>query len=241
MGLLSRSIAVELTLARNYCDSVSIGIQTRLFRGTMPTVTPEHLKELQAQLKHYVDPENRDGFFRVFVIWVVKTWQSAKFYDTEIVDQGFDCSIYPVKTDQPLSEHAIYYRDFINAKTGETVATFVSGSGIVCECMRERFEKVYAETCYQKITAYIEQHGLTVPEDAQEFADTVAEAIFAEAFETPELQDEATEIIMAYGELGSEQEPYTCDAYDFEKYRDNFFGTWTLTDFQNAMTVKTKS
>ena len=207
----------------------------------MPVVTPEHLRELQAHLKHYVDPENRDGFFRTFVIWVIKTWTAAEFYDTEIRDQGYDCSPFPVKTGEPLSEHCIYYRDFFNANTGETEPTFESGSGMRCEEIGSRLEEIYGEACTQKLIAYVKQHGLTLPEDVQdEYVNTVDEAIFAEAFDRktmPELHEVAEDIM--WGIFGAEQRPYEVERIgpDPEDIQDNYFGSWTLKDFKKAMVV----
>lgn len=38
----------------------------------MITLTAEHLKELHKQLTHYVDPRNKEGFYRKFIFWVVQ-------------------------------------------------------------------------------------------------------------------------------------------------------------------------
>lgn len=46
----------------------------------METLSAHHLKLLRKELSHYVDPNNRKGFFRNFVWWVVRHWGSGEKY-----------------------------------------------------------------------------------------------------------------------------------------------------------------
>jgi hypothetical protein len=41
----------------------------------------KNLKEIEISLEKYVSPDNKDGFYRKFVLWVVRTWEDSEFID----------------------------------------------------------------------------------------------------------------------------------------------------------------
>jgi len=207
----------------------------------MPVVTADYLKALQLELRHYVAPDNREGFFRTFLIWVVKTWQKANYYDTEVRDLGYDCSRFPVATNDKLCERITFYREFINANTGVSVYTFEPGMGMCCESYETKLQELYGDACSRQIAKFVSQHKLTLPA-TMAGADTedVVEAIFMEAFDpgkTPELARISDDILLEFNQLGWAQAPYTCPRSSPTDYDDNHFGGWTLQDFKKAMLV----
>ena len=83
----------------------------------------ESLKKVEQDLAYFVSPENKDGFIKEFASWVYGEWSKNDFYETDIVDLGYDCSSYPEKTNQSLSDKCPTYADFINANTGFSECT----------------------------------------------------------------------------------------------------------------------
>jgi hypothetical protein len=211
----------------------------------MTTLTVEHLNELHTQLTHYVDPTNKDGFYRKFALWVFKTWKSADFYDTEVRDTDFDCSTFPVRTGTKLTANITTYCEFINANTGQSECTFSSGSGMRCQDMSEPFGEMYGEACSEFVSDYVAKHDLTIPDTYQYEIDdddyNVTAAIFCELFDyekDPELYDASADIASSFNQLGYGQEQYTCPIQFDGEYEDNHFGKWTLADFKKELMVK---
>ena len=67
----------------------------------------ESLKKVEQDLAYFVSPENKDGFIKEFASWVYGEWSKNDFYETDIVDLGYDCSSYPEKTNQSLSDKCL--------------------------------------------------------------------------------------------------------------------------------------
>ena len=91
------------------------------------------LKDIEISLDKYVSPNNKDGFYRKFVLWVIRTWEASEFIDEEVGDVGFDVSTHPKKTGLKLKDKVRTYAEFINSNNGNSTATFCSGSGMSCE------------------------------------------------------------------------------------------------------------
>lgn len=66
----------------------------------MPEITTKHLTELKETLEKYFDSSNAGGFINIFYKWVVDNWDSGKFYETEIIDSGYEVSQHPLSTDK---------------------------------------------------------------------------------------------------------------------------------------------
>lgn len=203
-------------------------------------VNAAHLTALLAELGLFVDPCNPQGFVRHFYIWVVKRWGEQAFYDTQIVDTGYDVSTQPHSTGEPLSLKARIYREFINANNGNTIATYYSGSGLACDTLETDLQEYFGNICAKKINDYIKKHQLLLaPSDRSDFADTVAEAIWQESFNDDDLNHLAADIICGYSCLGTALEPYLCPLNGPDEYENNAFCQWTLADFKNALVVRT--
>jgi hypothetical protein len=207
----------------------------------MPVVTTDYLRTLQQQLRHYVDPGNTDGFYRVFVIWVINSWRKARYYDTEIRNMGYARSLFPVTTDEWLRDRILCYREFINSNTGISVYGFQPGIGICCETYESKLQELYGSSCARQIELFVNQHKLVMP--FQKGAATtrkVSEAILLENFDPfqhAELASISHEIHMEFGPKGWAQTPYTCPLSRSGCYTDNKYGGWSLRDFKKAMVV----
>lgn len=77
---------------------------------------------------------------------------SRRRYREEVVDSGYDVSIHARATDQGhrLSDYATV-QDFLNEPSGETVATFISGSGLTAQ----RLEEVFADALAEAEAAFV--------------------------------------------------------------------------------------
>lgn len=207
----------------------------------MLVVTAKHLRALNAQLQRFVDPDNPEGFFRTFVIWVVRNWRKANFYATEERDLGHDRSRFPVATDSKLGERITFYREFINANTGVSLYTFKPDMGMDCETFEHRLQKLYGKECSRQIATFVSHHDLLLPETMDSTGvKNVTEAILLEAFDyrtTPELARISDDILMQFSQQGWALTPYTCPTTGPAEYNDNHFGAWTLQDFKKAMLV----
>ncbi|MEB6566339.1 hypothetical protein MXL26_13600, partial [Acinetobacter towneri] len=64
---------------------------------------------------------------------------------------GYDCSSYPEKTNQSLSDKCPTYADFINANTGFSECTHVSGQGMRCQEYEEKLLEIFGEATAKKI------------------------------------------------------------------------------------------
>lgn len=205
------------------------------------------LKQIEKDLAEYVSPNNEQGFIKKFAFWVYSQWSQNPFYDTDIVDVGFDCSSHPEKTDELLSERCRTYAEFINANTGNTVCTHISGSGMRCEEYSENLREIYGDACSKKLDELIEFYKLEVPEKYKKHAENIREMIFFECVdheEDSELYDVCDSILYRFNQTGMELEPYDCPlAAPPENgknvYSDNLvFKDYTLDDFKKMVVIE---
>lgn len=194
----------------------------------MTEITPDHLVKLLEELENYTSPSNMFGFRKEFKAWVADSWITALFYDTDIVDSGFDVSQYPLRTTLNLREVATTYCDFINSNTGQSMATYISGCGIACESYSDKLAEFYGDKCHDFINRFITVNNLIVP-NSPEFKDLddISDILAENAIEGGE------DIYYRFGRDGSDLEPYTCGMIDINKYAKNIFGKWVLQDFYN--------
>ena len=203
------------------------------------------LRKLESEMENFASPDNKNGFYRQFCFWVYKTWSECEFVDTEVVDVGYDCSTYPVKTGLLAAEKCSTYKDFINSNTGNGICTYNSGSGMACEQYSEKLQELFGDACSQKLSELIMQHGLVVPDKYKSDCEDISELIFSQCAdyqEDPELYGICDSIMSRFGAIGYEVEPYTCNVCGVDPdgnfiYEDSQFADMTLDDFKRLMVV----
>ena len=207
----------------------------------------ESLKKVEQDLAYFVSPENKDGFIKEFASWVYGEWSKNKFYESDIRDLGYDCSTHPEKTNQSLSDKCPTYADFINANTGFSVCTYVSGQGMRCEVYEEKLLEVFGESTAKKLDELVELYQLKVPEKYKEWAENISKLIFHEVVdhnEDSELYEVCEDILFKYNQLGVASSPYTCPIYGWDKDNDlaiycdeSIFKDYTLEDFKKLAEI----
>lgn len=204
------------------------------------------LRKIESEMECFALPDNKDGFYRKFCFWVYKTWSTCEYIDTEVVDVGYDCSTYPVRTGKLASEMCRTYKEFVNSNTGNSVCTFNSGSGMACESYSEQLYELFRDACSEKLDELIELHGLTVPDKYKEDCENVNELIFGGVVDykkDSELDEVCEEISCRFGSYGSDVSSYMCEIHgvtDDGEYifdSDSIFADMTLDDFENLMVV----
>jgi len=206
----------------------------------------ESLKKIQSEMEDFFSPENKYGFYRQFCFWVYKTWSECEYIDTEVVDVGYDCSTYPVRTGQPASDKLITYKEFINSNTGNTVCTFNSGSGMRCESYSEKLYEIFGDACSEKLKELIALYGLSVPDRYKEDCENVLELIFFDVVDhnqDTDLYYVCEDIVCRFGTYGTDVSAYMCEVNgitdDGEYIFDNscIFADMTFDDFKRLMVV----
>ena len=207
----------------------------------------EGLKKVEQDLAYFVSPENKDGFIKEFASWVYGEWSKGDFYETDIVDLGYDCSSYPERTNQSLSDKCPTYADFIHANTGFSECTHVSGQGMRCQEYEDRLLEVFGEATAKKIDELVDLYKLEVPEKYKKYAKNISELIFHELVDysdDSELYDLCEDILFKYSQLGVSSQPYRCpvvgwnDDNDRAIYCDeSIFKDYTLEDFKKLAEV----
>lgn len=202
----------------------------------------EILKKVEQDLAYFVSPENKDGFIKKFASWVYGEWSKSDFYETDIVDLGYDCSSYPEKTNQSLSDKCSTYADFINANTGFSECTHVSGQGIRCQEYEEKLLEIFGDACTKKLDDLVELYQLKVPEKYKQFAENISELILREVVdhnEDSELYEVYEDILFKYSQVGVALEPYSCPIVGWDEDDDkavycdeSIFKDYTLEDFK---------
>ncbi len=203
------------------------------------------LKKVEQDLAYFVSPNNKDGFIKEFASWVYSEWSKNDFYKTDIIDLGYDCSSHPEKTNQSLSDKCPTYAEFINANTGFSECTHVSGQGMRCQVYEEKLLEVFGEATAKKIDELVELYKLEVPEKYKKDAESISELIFLELVDhsiDSELYEVCEDILFKYNQLGVASFPYTCpiDGWDNDKalYCDeSIFKDYTLEDFKKLAEI----
>ena len=198
------------------------------------------LRKIEKEMEAFVSPKNEHGFRRIFAFWVYKTWSKNAAYETNVVDVGYDCSSYPCSTEKLLSETCLTYKEFINANTGNSICTYVSGSGMGYETYSQKLYEVYWDACANKLNQLINQYSIEVPEKYKKCCDDISELIFmgeVNHSDDPDLYDVSDSILLRFGFLGIEVHPYQCEIFGVED-GDYIFGEptefseLTLQDFK---------
>lgn len=203
------------------------------------------LKKVEQELAYFVSPKNKEGFIKVFASWVYGEWSKNYFYETDIRDVGYDCSSYPEKTNQLLSDKCLTYADFINANTGVSVCTHVSGQGMACQDYEENLLEVFGEATAKKLDELVELYKLEVPEKYKKHAKNISELIFFEVvdhYDDSELYDLCDDILLKYNQLGVASQPYACPLVGWDKDRaiycdESIFKDYTLEDFKKLAEI----
>lgn len=197
------------------------------------------LKDIEISLDKYVSPNNKDGFYRKFVLWVIRTWEASEFIDEEVVDVGFDVSTHPKKTGLKLKDKVRTYAEFINSNNGNSTATFCSGSGMSCETIEGSLQEVFSDACSIELNKEVERLNISLPSEFKDYADDMSEFIFCQAASHKtheELYDVCDSIGMRFGSLGSEVEPYVCPYFfagdGYYANHEHKFANLTLADFK---------
>lgn len=168
----------------------------------------EFLEISYQELDSFFNPYIANGFFEHWASWVVKNWSEESYFDSETVNLGFDSSVYPEKTDTNLKEKCKTYIDFINSNTGETLATYSSGSGIECQKYEELLREQFANAATNKINEISELYNIYMPKRYKEEIDeckTISEIIGREFFNhktDKKLYDAADSLMCDFGVLG---------------------------------------
>lgn len=207
----------------------------------------EGLKKVEQDLAYFICPKNKNGFVKEFASWVCNEWSKNEFYETDIRDLGYDCSSHPKKTNQSLSDKCPTYADFINANTGFSECTHVSGQGMRCQEYEEKLLEVFGEATAKKIDELVELYKLEVPEKYKKHAKNISELIFHELVDysdDSELYDLCEDILFKYNQLGVASQPYTCPVVGWDDDNDraiycdeSIFKDYTLEDFKKLAEI----
>lgn len=200
------------------------------------------LKRIEQDLANFVSPENKDGFVKEFASWVYAEWSKNTFYDHYYVDVGYDCSSHPEATNKLLADEYRTYAEFINANTGVSKCTFVSGHGMACEEYSDKLQELFGDACSKKLDELIALYGLEVPDKYKKNAENISELIFHEVVDynkDSELHDVCENILFRFNQLGVEQEPYACSLCGWDEVNDApiygdeaVFKDYSLEDFK---------
>ena len=203
------------------------------------------LKRIEQDLANFVSPENKDGFVKEFASWVYAEWSKNTFYDHYIVDVGYDCSSHPEATNKLLADECQTYAEFINANTGVSVCTHISGHGMGCEEYSDTLQEIFGDACAKKLDSLILSSNLKVPEKYKKYGDNVREMIFGEWVdhtEDSELREVCDNILIKYGYLGEAFEQYSCHVCGVDHngkyiYQDRLFNNYNLSDFKKLAEI----
>ncbi|WP_168419382.1 hypothetical protein [Acinetobacter towneri] len=207
----------------------------------------ESLKKVEQDLAYFICPKNKNGFVKEFASWVCNEWSKNEFYETDILDLGYDCSSHPKKTNQSLSDKCSSYADFINANTGFSECTHVLGQGMRCQEYEEKLLEIFGEATAKKIDELVELYKLEVPEKYKKHAKNISELIFHELVDysdDSELYDLCDYILFKYNQLGVASSPYTCPICGWDEDNDlaiycdeSIFKDYTLEDFKKLAEI----
>lgn len=202
------------------------------------------LKEIISEMEYFVDAGNPNGFYKQFVFWVCKTWSTCEYIDTEVVDVGYDCSSYPVKTGLLAANELSTYQEFINSNTGRSECTFESGSGMRCEAYTEQLFELYGDACAERLQQLFAERQLKVPDKYRSSCSDISDFVFCEVAdykEDPELYDVCESINSRFGSCGCDVDLYMCAivaCIDNELvFAPSKFGEMTLNEFKQLMLV----
>jgi len=208
----------------------------------------KQLTEIKKDIDQYCAFDNKNGFYRKFVFWVIKTWGKAYYYETKVINSGYDVSCYPKSTSFQLKDKVMKYADFINANTGQTEVTNNSGAGIICETFESELYNVFSDTCLEFVEQEITVRNLILPEEYSNSYDSLSELIFSGDIDYdkhPDFYDICDAIQSEYGLLGYKISPYLCEISSFEEakgvWKNHPLANLTLSDFKNMALVSTKA
>ncbi len=184
------------------------------------------LEAVRNDLHDFSAPENGQGFLPIFYEWVIKEWRNRPYYQTELVNFGYDLSNYPQRTDFLLREKARSYRDFIHANNGHQYATLLSGHRDSCETMEKNLYEYFHEAMRLRALTFL---GGYCPEiDAEDLWNR----IFCEDFEERGELLMAEDISVHFGFYGLAVEPYMCQGHDPKNSMPDRFSQWEPEDFE---------
>lgn len=97
----------------------------------------EIIEALEDDILRLVDIENGEIVHKACT-FLVKQLLQANRYTVECIDLGYDTSFYPVSTGHKIEiNHSDSVSDLLNEPTGNSIPTFISGSGMACETFRD--------------------------------------------------------------------------------------------------------
>lgn len=196
------------------------------------------LQTIEIELERYVTPNSKNGFFKKFVSWVIDKWESnnSYYFSSDIIDSGFDISIYPRKENLLLRNKVKSYAEFINSNTGNTIATYNSGTGITVETYSDLLSNYYYDSCVEEFYRLVCKYDIHIPNEFKD-VDSISDLISEQSFdgdEYPELYSVCDSILCRFlSPCGYEIEQYLCESYLYDESFDknNIFGLLTLLDF----------
>lgn len=202
------------------------------------------LKQVTEDLEQFFSVENKNGFMKDFASWVYKQWSENHYYETEVVDAGYDVSEIPKLTEFMLKDKCQTYSEFINSNTDKSEITFISGNGMACVQYSKSLQEFFGETSINKLNELISTYKLEVPEKYKGQADQISDLIFRELVsytDDSELCAICDNISFRFSECGTALEQYLCfmigwDADGKCLYSDkSIFSKYTLDDFQKLI------
>ena len=209
------------------------------------TTLKDELLEIYDFLYDLTNINNKKGIYRNFIEWVIENWSTNEFYDTEEVDAGYDCSYHPRRTGERLKNKVKLYQDFIHSNTGQTVATYCSGSGISTEEYYEILTNYLEEYIREQTFNFIKKRDYKIPDDYKlrfeidsedETPEIIFEAITEDAFlnkEEEEIARSIQEMIFGYFIHGD----YVPSPLGNNEYAKNKFSNWTLDKFKEEYLI----
>jgi hypothetical protein len=159
-------------------------------------------------LDNFFKSENQNGWLKEWAEWVAIRWSNGIYFDTETIDSGYDYSEQPLKTNKKLKYECKTYVDFIYANTGESEATYCSGSGLKCKQYEALLRELFYNAAFAKINELAKQYKINLPLKYQEdinnckdMSAVISSQIFSYKSD-PKLYEAADKLLCDFGSLG---------------------------------------
>lgn len=203
----------------------------------------EKLKKIELEMEAFVSPDNKEGFYREFVLWVYETWSTCEYFEAEVIKVGSVRTTRPVPSGELASEKLQTYKDFINSSTGtaKEYYTFASSYGFPWGMHAEKLGIFFEEACGKRFDELAKSYDIKLPEKHASAYESFGELVFDGGVfreEEPEIYDVCEDIKDRFGHLGTGFNPYSCVVARLDEQGElvwdetSIFRDMTLDDFR---------
>lgn len=100
--------------------------------------------------------------------WIAHTFLYGTPYDVVGIDSGYDYSTHPQQSDRTSFDINAYQtvEDFLGEPNGETIPTFVSGSGLAAETLWSSFENEAYNALARRVRMALAARGIAYAQGA---------------------------------------------------------------------------